>query len=128
MTAGPLAAAVVFVDDVPRLTAFYQALAGMTLVQSDEQHAVLEAASFQLTIHAIGAAGHTLAAVYHVRGDSYVKFCLPVDSIARARASAAALGGEVWDPSKEWDATERGFRACDGHDLEGNVFQVREPL
>ena len=125
---GPLAAVVLFVDDVPRLAAFYQSLAGMTLVQSDEQHAVLEAASFQLTIHAIGTAGHTPAAAYPVRGDSYVKFCLPVDSIARARASAAARGGEVWDPSREWDATERGFGACDGHDPEGNVFQVREPL
>ena len=26
----------------------------------------------------------------------------------------------------EWQASERGFRACDGHDPEGNVIQVRE--
>ena len=33
MTTRPLAAAVLFVDDVSGLTAFYQALAGMTLAQ-----------------------------------------------------------------------------------------------
>lgn len=128
MSAPLQVAAVVFVDEVPRMTAFYQALAAMAVVQSDSQHTVLEIPGFQLTIHALGSAGHARAAAYPVRGDSFVKICLPVGSIAAARNSAAAHGGEVWDPAKEWDSVERGFRACDGHDPEGNVFQVRQAL
>jgi hypothetical protein len=31
---------------------------------------------------------------------------------------------QVHATEKEWSA--RGFRACDGYDPEGNVFQVRE--
>jgi predicted enzyme related to lactoylglutathione lyase len=39
-------------------------------------------------------------------------------------AVAAAHGGAVQPAAREWEA--RGFRACDGHDPEGNIFQVRE--
>ncbi len=44
--------------------------------------------------------------------------------IEDARKQAAALGGQVGPKAREWQA--RGFRACDGFDPEGNVFQVRE--
>jgi predicted enzyme related to lactoylglutathione lyase len=59
-----------------------------------------------------------------VRHDSYLKVCLPVASLAEARARAEALGGRLYPAQQEWQA--RGFRACDGHDPEGNVFQLRE--
>ena len=59
-----------------------------------------------------------------LREDSCIKLCLPVDSIAAARTQAAQLGGQIGPTAKEWEA--RGFRACDGYDPEGNVFQVRE--
>jgi hypothetical protein len=36
----------------------------------------------------------------------------------------AGAGGELNPPDKEFAA--RGFRACDGHDPEGNVLQLRE--
>lgn len=121
------AAAVVFVDDVPRMSAFYQALAGMRLLHADAQHAVLEIPGLQLTVHAISHAAINPAA-YATREDTHVKLCFPVDTIARARATAAQLGGEVWANDKEWDARDRGFRACDGRDPEGNVFQVRQAL
>ena len=38
--------------------------------------------------------------------------------------AAERLGGRVKPVHDEWEA--RGFRACDGHDPEGNVIQVRE--
>ena len=63
-------------------------------------------------------------------GDAVVRRVVEwlVPSIAEARVRAAGLGGEVWPVDREWEATSRGFRACDGRDPEGNVFQVREPL
>ena len=123
----PSAAAVVFVDDVERMAAFYEAVGGLRRLQGDGQHVVIEAAGLQITIHALRRRG-ARPATYPLRHDSSIKLCLPVDRIARARAAAAALGGEVWPPNKEWEAGDRGFRACDGRDPEGNVFQVREAL
>jgi predicted enzyme related to lactoylglutathione lyase len=128
MTNSVGAAAVVFVNDVARLSAFYQALANMTVLHADRKHAVLEIFGLQLTIHAIRRSGHDADAAYATREDAAVKLCFPVDSITQARTTAAGFGGEVFSANKEWDAVDRGFRACDGRDPEGNVFQVRQPL
>jgi predicted enzyme related to lactoylglutathione lyase len=123
----PKPSVVVFVADVPRMTRFYATVAGMTHVSADATHAVLELEGLQLVIHALHGEpsvepGH--GGAVPVREDSYVKVCLPVASIAAARAAAAALGGALHPPDREWQV--RGFRACDGHDPEGNVIQVRQ--
>jgi predicted enzyme related to lactoylglutathione lyase len=123
----PKPSAVVFVANVPRMTQFYQTLASMALLHEDERHAVLELEGFQLVIHALKGAPDTGAAPVgqlHVREDTYIKVCLPVESIAAARTTAARLGGTIRPAASEWEA--RGFRACEGHDPEGNVLQVRE--
>ncbi|RVU43720.1 VOC family protein [Rubrivivax rivuli] len=123
----PLPSAVVFAKDVPRLASFYAHVIGMTEVASDDHHVVLGAEGFQLVVHGIPAAiarQIEITSPPELREDTALKICLPVESIAAARAQAAALGGGVKAPRAEW--TARGFRACDGHDPEGNVFQVRE--
>lgn len=129
MTAAPKPTVVLFVDDVPRLAAFYRALADMTVEHEDSSHAVLDIAGTQLVIHAMHppspASGAAVSPVT-VREDSYWKLCLPVASIAVARDLAATLGGQIAPSATEWEA--RGFRACDGHDPEGNVLQVREAV
>ena len=123
----PKPSAVVFVANVPRMTQFYQALASMALLHQDDLYAVLEVEGFQLVIHALKGAPDAAAAPVgqlRVREDSYIKVCLPVESIATARTTAATLGGAIRPPGNEWEA--RGFRACEGHDPEGNVLQVRQ--
>ena len=120
----PTPAAVVFVADVARMSAFYRALSAMDVVHADDAHVVLAIDGFQLTVHALAGAD----ASGPTREDCYLKLCFPVPSISEARVRAAVLGGEVWPVDREWEATPRGFRACDGRDPEGNVFQVREPL
>lgn len=123
----PKPSVVLFVASVARMTEFYRELASMTLLQEDSQHAVLEVEGVQLVIHALKGAPdphRTPVSPIQVREDSHVKLCLPVESIAAARARAAALGGTIRPKGREWEA--RGFRACDGHDPEGNVLQVRE--
>lgn len=120
----PPAAAVMFVEHVDRIAAFYRGVAGMGPVHADSEHVVLEAAGFQLIVHAIPPAYVTGSSEYPLREDGCIKLCLPVASIEAARAAAVALGGEVWAPEREWEW--RGMRVCDGRDPEGNVFQLRQ--
>ncbi len=127
MSARPKPSVVLFVDDVARLTRFYRDLAQMSLLNADADHAVLELDGIQLVIHALrrrGASKATAPAEVVPRQDARWKLCLPVTSIAAARDVASTLGGSIQPSSREWEA--RGFRACDGHDPEGNVIQVRE--
>jgi predicted enzyme related to lactoylglutathione lyase len=123
----PRPSAVLFVADVPSLIRFYREVASMSIVHEDLDHAVLEADGFQLTIHALRAEPaprRNSSGTVVVREDSYWKLCFPVESIAAARLRASELGGFVKPQDQEWSA--RGFRACDGHDPEGNVMQLRE--
>lgn len=122
----PTPSVVLFVANVGALTAFYESLASMKRVAGDADHAVLEIAGFQLVIHRLRSEPEpaNLEGRVTVREDSYTKVCLPVDSIAAARERASRLGGSIKPAKAEWEA--RGFRACDGHDPEGNVIQVRE--
>ena len=121
----PSPAAVVFVADVERVAGFYRAVFRMRDLEGGAGYAVLERDGFQLTIH--GLRGEPPAGDA-TREETYVKLCFPVDSIAGVRREAATLGGQVWAVEREWESDSRGFRACDGRDPEGNVFQVREPL
>ncbi|GAB3368398.1 glyoxalase/bleomycin resistance/dioxygenase family protein [Lysobacter rhizosphaerae] len=121
----PSVAGVIFVDSVAQISAFYQAVAAMVVVNTDNDHVVLETVGFQLTVHAIPSFRRSAdTSSYPTREDSCIKLCFPVADIAQARSVAASFGGELWPPEKEWQA--RGFRACDGRDPEGNVFQLRQ--
>lgn len=120
----PTPGVVVFVADVRRVSTFYRELASMSVLLEDEGYVVMEAEGFELVIHRLSGEPRVSPAAIRVREDSYVKLCLPVASIAAARALAAANGGAIKAAQHEWEV--RGFRACDGHDPEGNVIQVRE--
>jgi Glyoxalase-like domain len=127
MNSRPKPSAVVFAKDIAKLARFYMEIAEMTEVYKDKDHVVLDEEGFQLVIHCIPkkiAAQIHIAEPPEVREDTPIKFCLPVSAIDVARKKANELGGKVGPKSKEWEA--RGFRACDGFDPEGNVFQVRE--
>jgi len=124
----PKPSVLVFVADVRQVSTFYGELASMSVLLEADDHAVMEVEGLQLVIHGLRAetqVRQSATGQVPVRQDSYVKLCLPVSSIAAARSLAAANGGAVKPSQHEWEA--RGFRACDGHDPEGNVIQVREP-
>ena len=127
MQSRPKPSAVVFAKDVLRLASFYREVVGMTEAHRDKDHVVLDDQGFQLVIHGIPkkiAAEIQLTNPPQVRENIPIKLCLPVTTIEQARKKAAELGGKLGAKTKEWES--RGFRACDGHDPEGNVFQVRE--
>lgn len=121
------AGAVIYVEDVPRVARFYEALAAMHTVVAEADHHVLATAAVQLVVHAIpqnlrGAA----SADFTPREGGAVKLFFTVPSLAAVRERAPALGGRLQPQDKEW--AWRGCRICDGVDPEGNVVQFREPL
>ena len=120
--------AVLFAKDPRRVAAFYQALAGMKVTHSGSDIIVLESPGQQLLVHPIPAKiarGIDITVPPRRRIQAAVKLVFAVKSIAEARALAPTLGGELNPPGRMFEA--RGFRACDGHDPEGNVIQFREP-
>ena len=121
--------AVLFAKDLPRLAAFYQALLPASVVHADADVVVLDGPALHLVLHAIPkriAKTIVIADPPERREGVPVKLIFAVASIDEARRKAAPLGGVVDPPKKAWEA--RGFRACDGHDPEGNVIQFREAV
>ena len=127
MSHQPRAGAVVFAKNLSRVAKFYEEILSMAVVHSEQDHIVLESPACQLVIHAIPtkiAASIEISNPPVRRTETPIKLFFLVPSIGEARAKAAALGGELNPREGEWEA--RGFRACDGHDPEGNVVQLRE--
>lgn len=125
MSQSPKPSVVLFVSDVAGVSVFYRELAAMHIAFADEDHVVLAVEGFELVVHRLyGEPEIDAKTDVTPRDDSYSKLCLPVRDIESARSIAARLGGAIKPQSFEWSA--RGFRACDGHDPEGNVIQVRQ--
>jgi predicted enzyme related to lactoylglutathione lyase len=127
MPSKPKPSAVVFAKEIERIADFYRIVLGLSSIHTDKDHVVLDGDGFQLVIHGIPkeiAATIEIATPPSVRETIPIKICLPVESIQASRQKADELGGQIKPKNNEWQA--RGFRACDGFDPEGNVFQVRE--
>jgi len=123
----PKPGAVVFAKDPARVARFYEVIAGLSVVQVENGHVILESEVIQVVVHAIPrrvADTITIASPPQLRDEGAIKLFFPVASLAEARDKAPALGGGLSPEKKEWEA--RGFRACDGYDPEGNVVQFRE--
>ncbi len=128
MSTLPKSGAVIFAKDLPRVASFYAGVAGFSIISSERELIVLESPHQQLVLHALPARiARTIeiSAPPKRRADRAVKLVFAVASLAEVRVHAPALGGELNPQDKEFEA--RGFRACDGHDPEGNVIQFREP-
>ena len=129
MSALPKPGAVIFAKNVAELAAFYEAVFSLSRKHSEPEKVVLESTAIMLVIHGIPdeiAANIVITQPPQLRANTALKLFLPVTSFAAARAVAAAAGGAVKDEAYAWSAAN--FRACDGYDPEGNVFQVRELL
>lgn len=119
--------AVLYVKDVARMTAFYAAVAGMPVIESEPTWARLATPTFELVVHSIPphiAATFEISTPPERREEAAIKLIIPVPDIVDARATVATLGGALNPPEREWQLGD--LRVCDGHDPEGNVFQVRQ--
>lgn len=122
-----VAAAVIYAKDMRRISKFYETIAGFAVVEAEAGHVVLEVQGFQLSVVAIPT--HIAAAIVVAdppvrREGSPTKLVYFVPSITAAREQATQLGGYLNSAAHEWEF--QGAHVCDGHDPEGNVFQLRE--
>ena len=123
------AAAVIYVKDLDRMSAFYERCLGFETVDRGDGYRVLEAAGWTLSL--VRAAEEILTAIEvpaptRRRTGVPVKLGFGVRSIEGTRAGAQALGGQIDPPDTAWDFGD--FRRCDGVDPEGNVIQLLEAL
>lgn len=122
-----LAGAVVYALDIARVSSFYAGLTGLPAVVSEPEHVVLAEHGFELTIVLIRpefAEGITIETPPVRRTETPVKLVFAVPSIEAARQAAKGLGGDVEGVEHEWSLHD--YIACDGHDPEGNIFQLRQ--
>ena len=123
----PKPGAVLFAKNLPRMAQFYAGVGDLVVVLSEAELIVLESASMQLVLHGMPkriAETISITTPPSRRENAAVKLVFPVSSLSQARGKASSLGGELNPSKKEFES--RGFRACDGHDPEGNVVQFRE--
>lgn len=119
--------AVIFAKDVGALARFYEGVVPMTVLAREDGAVRLENEAIQLVIHALPKAVAKqieISVPPRLRDQSAIKPVFAVDSLDRARDAAAQLGGGMNPASSAF--VWAGFRACDGHDPEGNQVQFRE--
>ena len=119
------AGAILFSTRMDRLAAFYEAVTGLERTGGADDHHVLESPGFTLVIHGIPeaiAASISVSNPPAVRIQSPTKLCLPVSDLGAARDRAGPLGGQVYGAERTW--TWGDVLVCDGHDPDGNVFQL----
>jgi predicted enzyme related to lactoylglutathione lyase len=123
----PHAAAVVYAKNLKRIAEFYEKVASLSLKRAADDHIVLVSESFQLVVVQIPT---HLADSIEIedppvrRTRNPIKLVFFVEDIAAARDVAHAESGALNASDDEW--LFEGSRVCDGHDPEGNVFQLRQ--
>ena len=113
-----MAQTIVFVADVPRMQAFYQAALGLPVISAEPGWVQLDAGGVILALHAIRG-GAKLPDPPRERVDSPIKLCFHVDDVEAARAALVATGVRMREVHRHGDVA-----FCDGIDPEGNVFQI----
>ncbi len=127
MTHRRLIGAVLYAKDLIRLVDFYSSVARVEPQTIEKSYAVLGSRPSQFVIVRISkriADTIDIAAPPEPREDTPLKLVFAVEDIAHARDRAAELGGAMNAVEREWEF--EGAKVCDGHDPEGNLFQLRQ--
>lgn len=120
---------VIFAKDLKRLTAFYQQVLNLKVIESEKSHIVLNGNGLELVIHAIPArvaAGIDITEPPTLRAASAIKPAFYVDDLAEVETAVAATGGTLKPLDGAWEI--RGAIVLDGSDPEGNVVQFKQRL
>ena len=118
------AAAVLYVGDLARMSAFYAGCFGLTVLDSAASYCGLESEAWLLTL-VQSAEAQPSSIPPPRRSQTPIKLAFEVDSIEAVRSLVADLGGQVEPPESAW--TFRNATHCDSVDPEGNVIQLIEP-
>jgi catechol 2,3-dioxygenase-like lactoylglutathione lyase family enzyme len=120
---------VVFAKNKKRVSAFYRQTLGLSVIEEQPSHDLLQGPGIELVIHAIPrriAVQITITKPPRVREDTPLKPAFVVKDLEAVRAAAAATGGHLKPLDAAWQI--RGHTVLDGHDPEGNVVQFKQPL
>jgi catechol 2,3-dioxygenase-like lactoylglutathione lyase family enzyme len=127
MTTTVKSGAVIFAKDVSAVARFYEGVLPMTIIAEEDGAIRLENDSVLLVVHALPKAiakQIEISVPPKLRAQAAIKPVFAVDSLERVRDVAPSLGGGMNPASSAF--VWSGFRACDGHDPEGNQVQFRE--
>ena len=119
--------AVLYAKDLAWLVELYRAVVGIEPQTAEKGFAVFGSIPSQFVIVRIPknvARSIDISSPPKPRHGIPLKLVFAVEDIANARDRAARLGGAVNAVKHEWNF--EGTKVCDGHDPEGNVFQIRQ--
>ena len=119
---------VLYVKDLPALTAFYAGVLEVPVANREPDHAVLAVGGAAFTLVQMPphiASTVVIARPPQRREDTPLKPVFNVPELQRARERVNASGGEMNPQQRQW--SWQGRTVCDGHDPEGNVFQLSAP-
>ena len=136
---GHSAGLVIFTNDLSGLEAFYSRLLSMRVLERGEGFVTLSERGLDIVLHstadarkaAMKTGSYSLSEKAAIKTGSVspreqvaLKPVFYVDDLAACRVTAGTLGGQVGDEAAEW--LFHGARVCDGHDPDGNIFQLRQ--
>ena len=110
-----LAQAILFVENMARMKAFYGSVLGLPVIEDGAEWARFDGGGCVLALHSLPA----VSTDFPERLDSYIKLCFHSDDVARTRADLVARGVHMRELHQFGAAT-----FCDGVDPEGNIFQI----
>lgn len=113
-----MAQTILFVDDVPRMQAFYGGTLGLPVTSEEPGWVQLDAGAVVFALHAIPR-GPALPEPAPERADANLKLCFHVDDVDGERGRLVAAGVRMREIHRYG-----GIAFCDGVDPEGNIFQI----
>lgn len=120
-----MTAIVLWVENLDRATDFYSRLLNASVSEQSETFVAVASEHNEVLLHLVPEQYREgIAGLPTVREDSVMKPVFRVHSITAAREAIAGLTGKV-QPT-ETEQLYQAAKYCDGFDVEGNVFQLRE--
>ena len=118
---------VLFAKNKKRVSAFYQATLGLSVVESEASHDLLRGSTYEIVVHSIPrriAAAIEITDPPAVRERAAIKPTFVVKSLAEVRDAAERTGGFLKPEAEIWHL--RGCSVLDGADPEGNQVQFKQ--
>lgn len=113
---------VIYAASIHRLAGFYTHVFGLETLESDDTYALLTAGDFELVLLET-AVSRTVPDAPEARTNTAIKPTFFIDGpLELIGEKIRAKGGVLYSP-KNW--AFGGHQVCDGHDCEGNIFQLR---
>jgi predicted enzyme related to lactoylglutathione lyase len=118
----------VFAKNKKRVSAFYQQVLGLDVVESRPSYDLLRGNGCEIVVHGIPrkyAAAIKLAKPVEPREETPFKPTFVVGNLESVRVAAAKTGGCLQSLERAWHFL--GCIVLDGWDPEGNIVQFRQP-